>query len=338
MKSKILSHLKEINPEILNLENIGEITKIEKIGLGESNLNYLAVINGKKFNFRVNMDLNSSKKLVDEYDGLKLVQNLGIAPRAFHYESSRHVLGGSFLILEYFDGISLNKIETNAVLISKLAKMAAEIHSMPIEKSLHEKLRKSDTSEIISLIDQRINYITRKISCYPNNLDLTYILLETNQKIKQMAAEIPPPQCYVLGHGDIAPQNSILHRDELKLIDWEDLGLIDPALELAIIFDSFDFIKDQKAFFLTEYLKYRDDHELRNRVNMVQPIQLFSTFCWAIVHVFRIRDKEMQEDFIKEQNLLEHIDYAQKMFEKCKKCGILDKNLQWFDHYFPWCT
>ena len=67
---------------------------------------------------------------------------------------------------------------------------------------------------------------------------------------------------------------------------------------------------------------------------MIQPIQLFNTFCWAIEHVFKIRDREMQEDFIKEQNLQEHTDYAQKMFEKCKKSGILSKNLQWFDHYF----
>jgi hypothetical protein len=47
------------------------------------------------------------------------------------------------------------------------------------------------------------------------------------------------------------------------------------------------------------------------------------------MHVYEIGEREMHEAFLKEQNLREHINYAQKMFNKCKKKKIIDKNVSW---------
>ncbi|GAH64477.1 unnamed protein product, partial [marine sediment metagenome] len=116
---------------------------------------------------------------------------------------------------------------------------------------------------------------------------------------------------------------------KLKLIDWEDLGLINPALEIAGTFDAFDLSDRQKEIFLKSYLDVRHDPELGRNIPVFWPFQLFRVFCWAIMHVYEIWEGEMREEFIKEQNLKKHIDYAQKIFSKCKKEGILDKDVRW---------
>ena len=81
--------------------------------------------------------------------------------------------------------------------------------------------------------------------------------------------------------------------------------------------------------FLEEYSKVKKDPELRKRIPIFLLLQLLGDFCWAIMHVYEIGEGEMHESFLREQDLKEHIDYAKKMFQKCKKEGIIDKNARW---------
>ncbi|MHA2331527.1 MAG: hypothetical protein ACXAEU_05835 [Candidatus Hodarchaeales archaeon] len=62
----IKKYLEGLDSSLLGFINKSIVTKVEKIGLGESNLNYLTVINSKKFTLRINMDLSSPTKLKDE--------------------------------------------------------------------------------------------------------------------------------------------------------------------------------------------------------------------------------------------------------------------------------
>ena len=326
----IKEYLQKLDPKTFGLNKMESI-RVKKIGLGESNLNYLAMVNEKKFNVRINMDSRSPSKSKREYDSLRVVEHLGIAPKVFHLETSREYLGETFIILEYLEGKSLEelrKIDENT--LKELGRIVAQLHSTRIE-DIERRLEKigSSKTDILNEIRGRIGYIkTKRKGYFKEKGEFENILTDSYRKLQQLRFDKKP--YYVLGHGDIAPQNVIISVEEgLKMIDWEDLGLIDPAYEIAIIFNSFDFSDRQKELFLEEYSKDKKYPELRKRIPLFLLLHLFCDFCWAIMHVYEIGEGEMHESFLKEQDLKEHIDYAKKMFQKCKKEGIINKNVRW---------
>jgi len=211
----------------------------------------------------------------------------------------------------------------------ELARTVARLHNTSIGH-IRKRLRKSKSSKraMLCRLKHRIDYINVKRKKYFAAEDWFSILLaKTLHGFSGEKISIEPN--YVLGHGDIAPQNAIMHDGKLVLIDWEDLGLIDAGVEIAIIFDSFNFSETQKEKFLKEYLNSRKDPTIRRRIRAFWPIQLFGVFCWAVMHVFEIGEKELHERFIQEQDLQRHVDYAKKMFEKCRSEGIFSKKTRW---------
>jgi thiamine kinase-like enzyme len=195
---------------------------------------------------------------------------------------------------------------------------------------VRKRLRRNGSSKraMLGWIRQRIDYIdVRRKRYFPAGDQFSVLLTKTLNDFNRRKIRFEPK--YVLGHGDIAPQNVIMHSDKLALIDWEDLGLTDAGVEIAVIFDSFDFTEGQKVRFLKEYLNLRKDATIRKRIEAFWPIQLFGVFCWAVMHVFEIGERELHEKFIREQNLQRHINYAGKMFEKCRKEGIFSKEMKW---------
>jgi len=329
LNHRIKEYLKKLDPKIFGLNKIESILT-QKIGLGESNLNYLAIMNGKKFTVRINMDPSSSNKSEREYNYLKIVEPLDIAPRVFHFESSKKYLGETFIILEYLEGRSLNKYkEIDEDLERKLGRVVAQLHNTNI-KNMKNRLERHGSSKIHLLykIKRRIDYINAKRNLYFTiRGEFEDVLENSYRNLQRMKINMKPS--YVFGHGDIAPQNVIFSQGKLKLIDWEDLGLIDPALEIAIIFDAFDFSEREKELFLNGYLEVREDASLKNKIPFFMPFQLFGVFCWAIMHIYELGEGEMHEDFLKEQDLKKHIDYAEKIFTKCKREGIISKNVKW---------
>lgn len=274
-EQRIKEYLKKLDPKTLGLENIRSI-KIKKIGMGESNLNYLAVLNDEKFVVRISMDPNSPNKSKKEYDSLKIVEHLGFAPKAFHLETSKQYLGETFLIQEFIEGETLETSkEIDDDTIRKLAILVAHLHSTDVS-DIEEHLKKmgSSKTEILKEIRRRIVYIEAKRRIYfEEREEFDNILSKSYRKLQQL--KFPEKSYYVLGHGDIDPQNVKVYKGKLKLIDWEDLELIDPALEIVIIFDSFDFSDRQKELFLREYLRVRKDPEMRERIPIFWPLQLF---------------------------------------------------------------
>ncbi len=132
MESKIKTLLEQqLDPErVFGLKRYSPqdkpiITKIEKLGLGQSNLNYLVhleMINNSNtknennnsnnnnrvlLNVRISMSFNEKAKR-DEFSTLQLLQgSLGIAPKAYLYEPNKELLGAPFMILEFLPGTDL---------------------------------------------------------------------------------------------------------------------------------------------------------------------------------------------------------------------------------------
>ncbi|MCW4020202.1 MAG: aminoglycoside phosphotransferase family protein [Candidatus Bathyarchaeota archaeon] len=329
MESKVKGYLENLDPKILGLGKM-ESVEVERLGLGESNLNYLAIIDGEKFTVRINMYPAFPEKSRKEYDSLKLVEPLDIAPKAFHFEPSKEFLGETFIILEYLEGKSLNECgKINDATVKELGRIVARLHSTNIE-AIKKHLRKSRSSKkgMLNSIRGRIDHIkTKRNPYFKEKGAFEKVLASSFRKLQGMKFSGIP--CEVLGHGDMDPQNVISSGEKLRMIDWEDLGRVDPAWEIASIFDAFDFSDSQKELFLNAYSQIRKDPELRKRIQSFWPLQLFGVFCWAIMHVYEIGEGEIHESFLKEQDLKEHIDYAHKMFRKCKNEKIIDENAEW---------
>lgn len=328
-ENRIREYLKKINPSTLGLSSIRKI-KVSKLGLGEAHFNYLASVDGSKFVVRVNMAKSEWDKTTREYNSLKAIESLGIAPKALHLEPSAMVAGGPFIVLAYLEGSSLDRIKRkNAKIIKQLATVIATLHNTSLS-GIAKKMTRNTSSKarILKLITREINYIKRKRKIYfgPTG-EFQKILHDSFLRLQRLKPV--PRNVHVLAHGDIAPQNVIVSSGRLMLIDWEDLGLMDSALEIAIIFDSFDLDAHHMKLFLDEYESLRKDPELRRRISFFWPLHLFETFCWAIMHVYEVGEGEMHKDFLKEQRLENHIAYARKMFLRCRNEGIIDKRLVW---------
>jgi aminoglycoside phosphotransferase (APT) family kinase protein len=143
-EKRVREYLQRLDPKKLGLNEVKSIT-IRKLGLGESNLNYLVIVGGKKFIVRINMDPSSPLKSEREYDSLKVVEPLGIAPRAFHFEPSKDYLDEAFIVLEYLEGTSLDKCgEIDECIVTSLARVVAYLHNTNVG-NLREELLRSES-------------------------------------------------------------------------------------------------------------------------------------------------------------------------------------------------
>jgi len=319
----------KMDPGTLGLRSIRR-AKVRKLGLGEAHVNYLASLDGRKFVVRVNIDKSEWHKTTREYNSLKAVESLGIAPKVFHLESSARVAGGPFTVIEYVDGSSLDRIKRkNAKIVKQLARAIARLHNTDLS-GIAKKITRVPPSRalILKSIRREINYIKRKTGIYFGwSVEFQKMFLDSFRRLQGLKP-VPRRVC-VLAHGDIAPQNVIFSNGKLMLIDWEDLGLMDPALEIAIMIDSFDLDAHHSKLFLDEYEILRKDPQLRRRISFFWPLHLFETFCWAIMHVYEIGEREMHDDFLKGQRLKNHIAYARKMFLRCREEGIIGRGMIW---------
>ena len=153
LDTKIKKYLLGLDPKLLGLNSKLKNVELKSLGLGESNLNYLAVLDGKRFVVRINMDPKISNKSRKEFIALKNIEYLKIAPRALLLDDSRKVINESFIVLEYLPGSPLYKHlkKLNRKTTEKLATIVAKLHLIPIGKLKLNTDRPTYTSWLIDI-------------------------------------------------------------------------------------------------------------------------------------------------------------------------------------------
>ena len=235
LDTKIKKYLLGLDPKLLGLNSKLKNVELKSLGLGESNLNYLAVLDGKRFVVRINMDPKISNKSRKEFIALKNIEYLKIAPRALLLDDSRKVINESFIVLEYLPGSPLYKHlkKLNRKTTEKLATIVAKLHLIPIGKLKLNTDRPTYTSWLID-IEDNIKYIKMKRARYFGRNDQFTKLIDTTLsriKVPIETTKYPNKRCVI--HGDICEQNILVHNNQLILIDWESVGLGDPAGEIT---------------------------------------------------------------------------------------------------------
>ena len=338
MKTKIKSYFEKLNPKKLGLKVKIKVSSVKKLGIGTSNLNYLVSIGKKKFIFRMNMEPGFKNKSKKEFDALKIVEKIGIAPKVYLLDDSRKEFDSDFIILGYLEGKTSNKVKEyyQDKMFKKLAGLLAKMHSIPVKGKVN-KLGKKDyggyESSVKFLKKSYLNYINKHIS----NKKFLEMLDETFLNLKKSIPKEKYSPRIVVSQGDFCEQNIIVNNGKYSLIDFEDLELGDASSEIAQIFVTFGepFDEKQKEIFLKEYIKSVerkfDYEELKDEIEKWVPFLFFNIFLWSIKHVLRIKNKEMHEEFVKNNDLKGDLAYVKVMLKRCVANGVIDKKWKDFD-------
>lgn len=303
MKKEIKKIIKEINPEILGLEKI-KISSFKKLGIGESNLNYLLTISNKKFLCRINIDSEMKNKLKKEYDKLKKLQKLNISPKPIYFNKTPE-----FTILEYLEGKPLKKnIKLNKSQIKKLAKLVAKLHNTKIKNLKREEY---SYEYYFNETKDYFRYIKKYKNKVPDELK------KINNSLRKI---VPEKETKIIGliHGDICPQNIIIN-NELKLIDWESVKKSETAKEIANIIINFKLNKKETQLFIEEYQKTKKDKTILERTKRHEIFIRYMFLLWEIVRTFEIINKDLPEAYLKKTTPEEHIKEAKKQYLELKK-------------------
>lgn len=310
-KEKIKQIVEKLDPRFLYVKKI-KISSFKKLGVGEGNLNYLLKIKNKKFICRINIDKNVPNKSLEEFNSLKKIERLKIAPRVFYVHPKDNLFPYGFIILEFIEGTPLRIKKRNYTnkQIKQLASILAELH---LKKSY--KMPKNDYSFKDYL--KKIKEYNKNINRYNNILEEEFE--EFYKKIKEFLSLKEEKHTFSLIHGDVCPQNIVESKGGLKLIDWESLNFSDPAKDIANILIDVRLEKKDLNLFIQEYKKIRKDDTIMVRGEIYAILFRCVYFLWEIVRSFEIINKELPKEYLSKTTAKSHIYEAKFQLKYLRK-------------------
>jgi len=310
------------------------VSRVSRLNLGESNLNFLVVTNQGKFVFRINMDSASATKSASEFNSLRALAGLRIAPEAFHLDESRVPFGETSLVVKYLEGKPLSELEEGRISVEsavKLAHLAAVVHSIDEKKlAIQLPVRGLSYESWFARMRRDIDYVEQNRKSRSLKSGFDRMLRDSFSRLQKASVKSAPPNVSAPGHGDICAQNVIVNDDgAMRLIDWENFGLWDPAAEIAMVFEAFGlaFPADRELEFLSAYTSLRQDQTLRERLNVFRAIVRFEQLTWGIRHVFEIVNGEMNKAFTEATKMSEHVAFVDSCLIELVKAGLIDLDL-----------
>jgi aminoglycoside phosphotransferase (APT) family kinase protein len=311
------------------------VSSVSRLNLGESNLDFLVATNQGKFVFRINMDPASATKSALEFDSLRALAGLRIAPEAFYLDESKVPFGETSLVVKYLEGKPLSELEEgkiSAESAAELAHVVAVVHSIDEKKlAIQLPVRGLSYESWFARIRKDIAYVGRNRKSRSLKSGFDKSLRDSFDRLQETSVKSAPPNVSAPGHGDICAQNVIVDDDgAMRLIDWENFGLWDPAAEIAMVFEAFglDFPVDRELEFLSAYTSLRQDQTLRERLNVFRPIVRFEQLTWGIRHVFEIANEEMNKAFVEATKMSEHLAFVDFCLIRLVKTGLIDLDLE----------
>ena len=170
----------------------------------------------------------------------------------------------------------------------------------------------------------------KKIERYTKN-DSRFISLSRDLLSKINRLNVKDGFSLGIIHRDICPQNIVKTKKGVRLIDWEDLSLSDPAKDIAHIIIELKYEKNLKIFF-KEYFKHKKDDGIIERANVYIKSIWAVWFLWELVRTFEIINKELPKEYLQKTSAESHFHEVKKNFKMCLKLGIIP--LKWKDLNF----
>lgn len=310
MKHRLKSIIEGLNPKSLGVNEIS-ISSFVKLGIGEGNLNYLFSVGNKEFVCRVNIDKHSPNKSRNEFNFLKSVESLGVAPKAYHNFRRSREFAWDFNIIEFIKGkpFRMKKRSYASDQIREIARILAKLHSkkcngLPKQNYPYQHF-----------LTQSLEY-NKTINKY--NDRLRYELKQIHMVVKEF---VPKNEEYEFGliHGDVCPQNIIQTSNGMKLIDWESSRCSDPAIDIANVLVDLELKNDDMILFLEEYGRIRKDATILERANIYAVLLRYTYFLWELTRSFEIVRKKLPKEYLNKTSARSHISEAGFQFRKLSK-------------------
>jgi thiamine kinase-like enzyme len=331
----------------LGLSGPIRIQSVQAIKSGETHYNYLLIINGRKFLLRLTSVRKDSRgknswgaaRINVEFDGIKSIEKLGIAPKVYYKDTSCRVLSKPFVISDYVPGEPVTRMTEKD--LKSLALLLAELHRIHNVKRMTEKDLKSLAFLLAELhrihnvnglrnepvkdynreyIKKRVDRITDTGFKYVNS-HFKADLMEAYKKIKHIRLK---RQKLSVIHGDISKDNLLRTENGLKLIDWESVRLSEPQFEIATALERLNLNGQKRKLFLSEYLKHSEKASLEE-LEEYEKIRCFDRLLWSIFEFVKLKEGITEKEKARQKSPLKYARNAHKEFLRCKSLDLFPK-------------
>ncbi len=285
--------IKEKVSELLSI-NQDEITVIERLMGGMSNLMYVIDINGEKYTFRI--PGKNANNFVDRYieeENINIIKPLNV-----NNETVKFDINNGYKIAKYVEGKCLVDVDYNDHL-EEISNILKSIHNSGLKAKndydwvgrldKYEKLVKDegyteDRSEYLQLKDMLLKEFD-----YFDNAELT------------------------ICHGDSQISNFVVSDDKIYLLDWEFCGNNDPYYDIAC-FGNKDF-NDALAL-LKVYLGREATADELKKLNYYRAFQCLQWHNVALYKHLIGLSEELNVPFLKVTNM--YLEKAKNFLKEAK--------------------
>ena len=307
----------------LGLSGPIRIQSVQAIKSGETHYNYLLIINGRKFLLRLTSVRKDSRgknswgaaRINVEFDGIKSIEKLGIAPKVYYKDTSCRVLSKPFVISDYVPGEPVTRMTEKD--LKSLAFLLAELHRIHNVNGLRNEPVKDYNREYIK---KRVDRITDTGFKYVNS-HFKADLMEAYKKIKHIRLK---RQKLSVIHGDISRDNLLRTENGLKLIDWESVRLSEPQFEIATALERLNLNGQKRKLFLSEYLKHSGKESLEE-LEKYEKIRCFDRLLWSIFEFVKLKEGITEKEKARQKSPLKYARNAHKEFLRCKSLDLFPK-------------
>jgi thiamine kinase-like enzyme len=283
-----------INDNKLGFDKIKSLS-VSKLGMGENNVNYLAIINNQKFVFRIALREFIEKNMIKEFQTLNSLPN-DIAPKAILMDKSRKYIPKYYMVQSFVNGKSLKKWSDNHLI--EHAKKAAKLHSIRSDSSTffgkNFSLYKRLTKEIKDY---------KKDSIWPkNDSEIEQLSIKIKSLFKEKDYLFSNLKQFSRIHSDLTIGNIFSYKGNLHYIYWEWSRFDDNAFDLAKLYYqdvklldwSIKLNGEREDIFLENYQKHISfkDKTLKERVHLWHIYIMFTDYVYFKWKVNNYNPKE----------------------------------------------
>lgn len=327
IKRKIGQIIRVIDPNVFDCETKLKPRGIKPLGQGWSHLNYLVAINGRKFIFRIstlkgNMYAYGMKRARDriekEYNNLKCLDGLGVAPKAYYMDLSCKAIDKPFLIIDYLEGKKIKHHMCKNDIVD-LANALAKLHNLKKAQCIEN----SNFNEVFTKWDaRRVKRITEhgQYTIFTNE-SFRNELLKAYEKAKRLKFK---HIAYSIIHGDAGGENIMRMADGIGLIDWEGVALAPPQYDIAMVIDKSGLRGGKLSLFLNTYKANSKKKNSLIQLNQYLMQRCMHRLCLTLVETFKYKLGE--DDAIEYFSPEYYIRDAHYEFNRCKELGMFPRN------------
>jgi thiamine kinase-like enzyme len=246
---------------------------------GGGNHLYLINADGRHYLARVNFyPLKNVWRIKEhEFACLKMLEPLGIAPRAYFIDCKGQFLEQHFIIVDFLEGDTLGNLEKANILA--LADTLKKLHSsFTFDRPGNTLPPSDDLPYACEIFHEFANGEDKQIEKYADLPGIEKIV-EPFRRIKaRLGVWFRERDCFdgctkfSLCHADLKRENILQSKEKILLIDWECAGSDIPETDIGRLFSGCQFTQEQEELFLARYYPGEPGSVMRDRIATVRTV------------------------------------------------------------------